>query len=898
MKAGILLALILAFVLGIIKVYAELPDLDEQITHLSMDNKSNLYIVLNNGNANQIIKLDKNQKIVYTHTLKKAQKDQIRKFEDLKIDSEGNLYVLMTLKNIHTHRISQEIVYLDTKNITGKEQKIAELEDKDIFYEWFYRGSNIQDTSLILVGYNASSQKVIQDKIQFNEDKKVEVIIENMAAYSYPKDQGIYQFFTDGEILGCISMAGEIYKAANDKMLKLLPKGINGTDQVISYTAKDAQGNLYVGEQKSGNLLQLDLNRNIALLKNRASENITKSSQFTYKDVYHLAMDKEYNFAVAIRDQDMSQIIVINQDQSMIYNKLNIGLDNVLKLGSKYFIVYFLTALGVIAIGLILIFSLTHSKTVLYKLIFVTLPITGAIIGSVGILVYHMYTQEITSISLDSIKETALITEKNMSKESLKAITGPASYKSLSYKSLEAQLNHSKTYNRLLSVKDQNIYILIDEAHPFFYKLQYFVKLKDLDLYDKAIKTQEVQQGIITDAWGSQLTSIVPIMDNNEVIALLEISSSKELINDKVRMFFYRLSIFMAVIIGIMSILLILIFRKVLMPLKEMTKILKGLKDQKTTSKIPYRSQDEFFTISQTINTMIEDIQVRIYHLSTLSEKYFRFVPKKLFFLFNKKNISELELGDRTKVNISMGIIELQYKKEKTLWEKKILERINTNFASINQKIDEYEGILADSNRELSELTVVYPHSADKALECALVIADQLKGIDNGIEDRFITLLDKAEVEFGIGGDDTRLSVVILSKRMEKLYEYAKVLKESGCHVILTEEAYKKISNTDIYEFRYIGYIRQDDQIKINLYEFFQSDLEEIRKAKQDSKELFKEALNSFYERDFYKAKNLFSLVLKKNNVDEVAKWYVFRAAYLCQYGTSKDDLNIVPYLK
>ena len=73
MKAGILLALILAFVLGIIKVYAELPDLDEQITHLSMDNKSNLYIVLNNGNTNQIIKLDKNQKIVYTHTLKKAQ---------------------------------------------------------------------------------------------------------------------------------------------------------------------------------------------------------------------------------------------------------------------------------------------------------------------------------------------------------------------------------------------------------------------------------------------------------------------------------------------------------------------------------------------------------------------------------------------------------------------------------------------------------------------------------------------------------------------------------------------------------------------------------------------------------------------------------------------------------
>jgi methyl-accepting chemotaxis protein len=895
-KASILLALIIGFILGLVKVYIDIPDLDEQIVHLSIDQDDNLYIVLNTGTNEQVLKLDNNQRIVYTHTLKKAQGVSVRRIEDLKADSDGNIYVLVTSKDIESKVSSQDIIYLNTKSITGKEKIAARLKEPNVFYQ--YLNVHNSNSELQLLGYDRENQKIVQDSIQINPDGVFELSKQNIAAFAYPKDRGIYKFFLAGETLGCMSMSGEVYKNERGEMVKLSVKGINGAGQAISYITVDARNNIYVGEQKSGNLFQLDLDKKTALLKNRANENITKSSQLTYKDVYHLAISKEGHFAAAVKNNTSSQIVSANQDSSRIYNGLSLGLDDVLKLGIKYFILYSFICLVTMLLILILTFLVNQSKKILFKLIFGTVPIICIILISMGFLIFKIYTKEITSVYLTNIENSAKLIEKQVNIETIENITEHTGYSSEDYKNLQSQLEQAGIQSRLLRVKDNDIYILVDTEYPCFYKLSYFIKFKNLSLYEKVIETKKMQLSTITDSWGNHLVSIMPIIKDDEVIALLEASSFQELIDKNADTFLYRLTGIIGLIILIMLTFLILMFGKILMPLREIEKVLRNLKENKLAAKIPYQSKDEFFTISQTINNMTEDIQVQIYHLSTLSEKYFRFVPKKLFFLFNKKNISDLELGDMAKIDASIAITAIGYKKEKPLWEKRTLEQINKNFSIINQKIDEYNGILTGSNRQLSEITAIYPDSFDKSLEAALVVTDQLMAENIREPNQFITLLDKAEVELGIGGDDTRLSVVILSSRIEKLYENLEMLKQTGCRIILTEEAYKMIKNTDYYAFRYIGYIRQDDHLKINLYDFFQGDTEEIRKLKQDTKELFKEALNCFFERDFYKAKSLFSLVLRNNKEDEIARWYVFRCAYLYQYGTAKDDLNIVPYLK
>ena len=62
-----------------------------------------------------------------------------------------------------------------------------------------------------------------------------------------------------------------------------------------------------------------------------------------------------------------------------------------------------------------------------------------------------------------------------------------------------------------------------------------------------------------------------------------------------------------------------------------------------------------------------------------------------------------------------------------------------------------------------------------------------------------------------------------------------------------------------------------------------------IRQQKESTLELFEKALDLFYKKDFYSARNEFSKVVKNSPLDKVAEWYLFLSHKYC-------DENITHY--
>ena len=74
---------------------------------------------------------------------------------------------------------------------------------------------------------------------------------------------------------------------------------------------------------------------------------------------------------------------------------------------------------------------------------------------------------------------------------------------------------------------------------------------------------------------------------------------------------------------------------------------------------------------------------------------------------------------------------------------------------------------------------------------------------------------------------------------------------------------------------RYLGYVSAGGG-RVKLYEVLDACPNRERMAKLQTKEKFEQALQLFYQYDFYLARSTFSELLRELPEDRLAKWYLF----------------------
>lgn len=282
-----------------------------------------------------------------------------------------------------------------------------------------------------------------------------------------------------------------------------------------------------------------------------------------------------------------------------------------------------------------------------------------------------------------------------------------------------------------------------------------------------------------------------------------------------------------------------------------------------------FGESNEIRALRGSLTQLMSDNHRENYMKYRMLQAYYRFAPKQIEKLLDKPSILDVEESDHVQMNGILAFVRVSI--SGSLEKEEALTRLNENYEVILGAKNAGEGVFLSGNSDLSALNFLFPGKAQGAL--AFGIDAVMRREDVRTKGQTFVLLHHTRLIYGVAGDERQASTYVLSQEMRVLEHYTDKLRGMGVRMAVTDSVYELLTG-DI-PVRYIGFIEKGSYC-FKLYEILDAYPAKERQHRLDTKQKFQEAMNLFYQDDFYLARNLFTEVLKENPTDEVAKWYLF----------------------
>lgn len=273
---------------------------------------------------------------------------------------------------------------------------------------------------------------------------------------------------------------------------------------------------------------------------------------------------------------------------------------------------------------------------------------------------------------------------------------------------------------------------------------------------------------------------------------------------------------------------------------------------------------NEFGDMYKLLSKICIDIEVYQYADKITRNYYERFVPHGFEQFFERGRLREVSSGERMQTVGTILSIQLC---GQTVNEN--VHRIEDTLTALEKHRKSGTGVVLTGQSEAGNIRVLYKQgekNADEAVRMGIEILNKVSGM---------LILHFSRFTCVMAGNEKVAIPYVRNEEVEWLANYAEWLKEKGICMIITDEVRQQL----VYscETRYIGYIQTEDKTKkIDLFEVLDAYDKDKRYYRNSTKELFENALNLFYQNDFYFARNNFLEVLKRYPDDGIARWYVF----------------------
>ena len=306
---------------------------------------------------------------------------------------------------------------------------------------------------------------------------------------------------------------------------------------------------------------------------------------------------------------------------------------------------------------------------------------------------------------------------------------------------------------------------------------------------------------------------------------------------------------------------------------EDITEVMEGLTSGANDFLTRPYMQEEFLT---RVNTHLQ--------LSRISHVYSRFVPTEFLASLGQKNILDVELGDQ--VSREMTILFVDIRAFTNLSENLTPEE---NFKFINSYLSRFSPMITDNGGFVDKyigdaIMALFPDKPENALAAAREMIEHVKvynghrancgykPIDIGIG------IHTGNMILGIIGDEKRMQGTVISDAVNLASRIQDVTKLYKANIVISQETFVKLENPVDYSFRFLGRVKVKGKDKaVALFEIFDSDDEERRKIKNDTKVNFEEAIMKFSRRNFDDAKKLLQKVLDSDPEDLTASIFIER---------------------
>ncbi len=814
---------------------------------------------------------------VSTFTIPRTEDGGYVSILDMLLDDEGYLYILKEILN-EEEKPKQSIEVYNLENLFFKHTATHELLSDEIYYKWLSL-----DGSIFLSGTTEQDSKVIRssyDAGQLRADNITEP--KHSRTYNISSEEGIHELAPYGDDIIFMAKSGKLFMASEGEPAptEIYPaRSLERVMYPIFFTIQDDI--VLLGEQESGDILSLIPSTGETDILKSGTEPFSGESSYTPINILSMSMVDTDNFLAVTKNEATRSYDLLHtvSGQTTEINTLSRGF-----IATLLTLVFrILIAVGIIFVAIngisAYINYVKNNKSVLNKLTLTVLPVLLAALILFGVFAYYSNRLTVIQNTEKQIQDEGNLLAALFGAEVFDEMEFPYDYVSDSYKYLLAQIGTRATYTRTAYFERETLYTGVDFDAPLFYPFEIGMSIDSAELYARAAGTGTAQTGMINDKYGIRFSCVTPIGGiSGATTYLIETGVPYSGIDESSLIFLLIYIGFAAVFVLVMMLLLNATFKRLINPIGRIKSGLEEFSKGDTTVRIEFDSNDELSDIVKVFNNMASDIDLRMYDLQKASQTYFRFIPQKVFALLGKESLADIKLGNSVEAIYNTLTVSLSFNNSASTAT--LQEMTNRCFNIINETCDKYNATPVADSVNLRRLQIICPEGANSAVDVALGALSRIDALNAGVPMQnkvsALFIVHKTRVFYGICGDENRYVPSIISSELDFIAENEELFREFSTRLIVTSASVEEIEE-DSYFYRNIGQISTRGNRQYELYDFYDASPGAQTQLINETKATFDKAMQLYNDKRYYEAKNLFAIVLRENQYDNVARYYIFK---------------------
>jgi class 3 adenylate cyclase len=308
------------------------------------------------------------------------------------------------------------------------------------------------------------------------------------------------------------------------------------------------------------------------------------------------------------------------------------------------------------------------------------------------------------------------------------------------------------------------------------------------------------------------------------------------------------------------------------------------------------RTNDEIGVMSEGYNTMTTQLREYIFRISQMNEAYSRFVPNQFLEFLGKENFVDIQLGDQVQKEMTVMFSDIRHFTE--LSEEMTPKE---NFDFINHYLGYMEPVIRKNNGFIDKfigdsIMALFHEKVDDAIDAAIEMRHALNlfnldridqgkpTIDSGIG------IHTGNLMLGVVGGEGRMDGTVISDAVNLASRLEGLSKIYRTSIIISEDTLIKLEEPAKYNFRFLDIARvKGKKEAVYVFEVLDGEPDEVKSLKIETKTLFGNGIDHYKNKRFEEALNVFSEIVKINQHDSVAAFYVNRCKNNIQKGIPDD---------
>jgi class 3 adenylate cyclase len=315
------------------------------------------------------------------------------------------------------------------------------------------------------------------------------------------------------------------------------------------------------------------------------------------------------------------------------------------------------------------------------------------------------------------------------------------------------------------------------------------------------------------------------------------------------------------------------------------------------------RTNDEIGVMSEGYNQMTSRLREYIFRISRMNEAYSRFVPNQFLEFLGKQDFVDIQLGDQVQKEMSVLFSDIRGFTE-------ISEEMSPkeNFDFINHYLGYMEPVIRQNNGFIEKfigdsIMALFHDKVDDAIDAAIEMRQTLARFNLDRIDQGKPTVDSGigihtgNLMLGVVGGEGRMDGTVISDAVNLASRLEGLTKIYHTSIIISEDTLIKLENPGKYNFRFLDVARvKGKKEAVYVFEVLDGDPEEVKALKIETKSLFGKGIDLYKNRKFEEALEVFSEIVKINQQDSVAAFYVNRCRTNIQKGIPDDWSGIEVY--